>query len=428
MTIAPNLAAPRSFEEQPRVLGRRAWAVLAGAAGASGVALGLTASHGVFAASAALEAEMALILVAVSTCLQFGLGPVVGAMSDRFGVRRVVAAGASALAAGGAAAGELPAAAGAVAYAAGTGVAGACTLTPLLATVSGWFGRHRTLALGLLLTGSGAVALFLPSLLTALLVDHGVGGTWPGRAAGISGAVLMLFAMTAVAQPPTGRSAGTSDAKERLPSWRQLARAVAGDRFLRRFYLSGLVSATGGAFIPTTFLVPLALERGLTAQDGAALVSLLAVAGLVSRLVLPALLVTRWSARQVYLASHLVLAASYLAWAASAVTAASLFLFVVGFGLAFGVWTTVAPTVVADACPDRLGTVLGFLYSAPALGGPLGAVVAGLLWSASGDAAWLAVVGSSSLVLAWWVLLSPSPAPSAAQRRSARPATALSPT
>jgi MFS family permease len=426
MTVARKLTAARSFENKPRELARRAWTVLAGAAGASGVALGLTASHGVFAASDVLKAEIGLLLVAVSTCLQFGLGPVVGVMSDRFGVRRVVAAGAGALAVGGAAAGELPAVAGAVAYATGTGVAGACTLTPLLATVSGWFGRHRTLALGLLLTGSGAGALFLPSLLTALLVEHGVGGTW--RAAGISGAVLMLFAMMAVAKPPSGRSSETSGTKEMRQSWRRTARAVADDRFLRRFYLSGLVSATGGAFIPTTFLVPLALERGLTAQDGAALVSLLAVAGLVSRLVLPALLVTRWSAHQVYLASHLVLAVSYLAWAASAVTTVSLFVFVVGFGLTFGVWTTVAPTVVAEACPDRLGSVLGVLYSAPAVGGPLGAVVAGLLWRASGDAAWLAVVGSSSLVLAWWLLLSPSSAPSVAQRRSARPATALSPT
>ena len=421
----------QQLDQATAVSCRRAWAVVAGAAAVSGVALGLTASHGIFAAADPGQAEMGLVLVAVSTFLQFGLGPLVGALSDRFGVRRVVAAGAGALAAGGTAAGELSATAGAVAYATGTGVAGACTLTPLLATVSGWFERHRTLALGLLLTGSGAGALVLPSLLTALLDEHGAGGTW--RVAGLVGAALMLVGMTAVARPPSSRSTtagtGSHGAAEEHRTWRELASVVANDRFLRRFYLSGMVSATGGAFLPTAFLVPLALERGLSAQDGATLVSLLAVAGLFSRLLLPALLVTRWPTYRVYRVTHLALAACFLAWAASAVTASALFVFAVGFGVTFGVWTTVAPAVVAEACPDRLGAVLGFVYSASAVGGPLGAVAAGLLWRMSGDAASLAVLGGSTLVLAWWLLPAPSPTPSqAAHRASARLATAPSPT
>jgi hypothetical protein len=69
---------------------RRAWSFVAAATLASAVALGTVASHGVLVAAlvpltiAGMGAGA--VLIAVSSICRFGLGPAVGAMSDRFGL------------------------------------------------------------------------------------------------------------------------------------------------------------------------------------------------------------------------------------------------------------------------------------------------------------------------------------------------------
>lgn len=392
----------------------RAWLVVAAGAVVSGVGLGLTGSHGVFLGSGAGAADMGLLLVALSTGLQFGLSPLVGVMTDRVGVRRVVVAGAGALAGGGLVAGHVPVSAGAVAYAIGTGVAGACALTPLLATVSGWFEQRRTLAIGILLAGSGTGALVLPPALTSLMAVQDLATVW--RAAAVGGAALMLVAVLALAQAPdAGRPHGErAHGGSSSEPWSAVARAVLRERCLRRIYLSATVATAGGAFLPTTFLVPLARDRGLSAGDAAALLGLVALVTLGTRMFLPALLAARWSAYRVFVGVHLALAATYLLWAGATVSTSLLVGFVVAFGAGIGVWTTLLPAVVAEVFPARLGTVLGMVYTSPAVGGPVGAVAGGVLWRWSGDAAWLALVGSATLVLAAAIL----PASSSQSRRA----------
>lgn len=370
----------------------RAGGALAGACLASGVALGLTASHGVFVGTEPAERSLGLLLVAVSTGLQFGLGPVTGALS-RHGPRRVVALGALALGAGGATAGLLPTSFGALAYAAGSGIAGACTLTPLLGAVTGWFPSRRTLAVALMLTGSGFGALTLPTVLTWLLEHHSRQAVW--TFAGLGGAVLILIGTGSllpsrvVPMQPQERASTVT-----------VLRKLAGDRFLRRLYLSAVLATAGGAFLPTSFLIPLALERGVERREAAFLLGLLALVTAVSRLVLPAMLVRRWPPYQLYVAAHVALAATYLLWGGTAVVGGFLPVFVIAFGVVIGIWTTLAPVVISDAYPQQAGAALGLLYTAPAVGGLIGPLAGGAVCGLTGDTTWLAVPGCLSLAAA----------------------------
>ena len=100
----------------------------------------------------------------LTSLLYFGLGGVSGAASDRFGPRRVLLVGATALGLGllaTARAGSLGVAL--AAYGIGVGVGVACAYVPMVALVGAWFVRRRTLALGVAVAGIGLGTLDDPA-------------------------------------------------------------------------------------------------------------------------------------------------------------------------------------------------------------------------------------------------------------------------
>jgi MFS family permease len=357
-------------DAQPLLDGRRAWSFVAAASLASAVALGTVTSHGVLVAALApltiAGVGAGAVLVAISAVCQFGLGPVVGRMADRFGVARVVLVGALTYGAGAAtAAVSRDLATSVVVYAVGTGIAGSCTLAPLLAAAAGWHRRRRSAAVAIVSAGNGIGALLLAPLLASSVQELGLRPTWALLGAG--GTALLLLSLTVLRTPPRADGAG------RAPSLRSLFR----DLPFRRLYLAGVLGSA--AVIGTlAYLVPYAAEVGFSARFAAGLLGLTGAIGVVGRL-----LVSTVPPRHVlraYLGTQAVLAASAVFWLAASGGSVHLVVFAVTFGSAAGMWSALAPLVVADAYPQRLASVLGAIYTSPAIGGLLGPLLIGA-WS-----------------------------------------------
>jgi MFS family permease len=380
---------------------RRAWSFVAAATLASAVTLGTVASHGVLVAALApltiAGTGAGAVLVAVSSMCQFGLGPVVGTISDRFGIVRVVLVGTVAYGTGAAvAATSRDPKLSVVAYAIGTGIAGACTLAPLLAAAAGWRHPRRGAAVAIVSAGNGVGALLLAPLLASSVHRQGLPATW--ALLGVVGTALLLVSLTVLRGAPR-RAVGGEHFSLRL---------LFVERSLRRFYLAGVVGSAG-VIGTLAYLVPYAVELGYRPEHAAGLLGLSGAVGIVSRLLVSA--IPPALAFRAYRGSQLGLAASALAWIAAPWRSAYLLVFVVSFGLAAGLWAALAPLVVAHAFPQRLASVLGVLYTSPAIGGALGPVLVGA-WSATVATPQVAWFLAGCLTLAAGVLqpLSPQPA------------------
>jgi MFS family permease len=364
VTVPPGRVRPtRGTDRGPRR--GRAWSVLAAATLAAAIGPGTITTHGVLVAALAgstiAGVTAGAVLVALSAALQFGLGPTIGAATDRHGIRVVVGAGAV-LYAGGAAAAAIATSLGhlelaVLVYAVGTGAAGACTLAPLFATVAGWFDRRRAAAVGIVTAGSGFGSLVLAPWVARVLERDGLGRLW--MVVAVAGGLGLTSAAAALRSPPQATP----------PAPRLRFRTVWADPPLRRFYLAGVLGSTG-MFAAMTYLVPFARELGLRAATPGSLLGLTGAVSIASRLAVGA--VPAAHAYRVYRGSQVVLGAAGVLWWSASHRGGALLAFVVIYGLAAGAWSALAPLVVAEAHADRLASVLGVLYTSPGIGGALG--------------------------------------------------------
>jgi MFS family permease len=359
--------APTSDPTLPSPL--RVWSLVAGATLAAAVGLGTVTSHGVLVAALAPATIFGIgagaVLAAVSSTLQFGLGPLLGRLSVRSGVDRVVLLGAVAfgLGAGTAAAVDVVGISVLV-YAAGTGIAGACTLAPLLAAAGSWHPRWRTVAVAIVSAGNGLGALLLGPWLAGSIDARGFASTWAILAVGGTGLLLASAVSLRMPVRPVGRVA----------PWR--AGQLLSDGPLRRLYVAGILGSTG-LIATLTYLVPFGQRLGLRPVQAAGLLGTVGAVGIISRLLVA--LIPAPSAFHAYRASQLALAASAAAWILAPAAPVLLTAFAIAFGLAAGLWSALAPVVVAVSYPDQLASILGLLFTAPAIGGALGPILGGLV-------------------------------------------------
>jgi MFS family permease len=376
--------------------GPRGWAAVAGGTIAAAVGLGTVSSHGVLVTVledvSLLGVGLGALLVAVSTTLQFTLGPAVGRLTERVGIPAVLTVAAVVYAAGATAAALLTMPWGVLTYAVGTGVAGAITLAPVLATAAGWFVRRRGAAIAIVSAGNGLGALLLAPWLAASLDGRGLRATWLTLA--LAGGALLALAAAIVRTPPTLLPPPVS---------RFRLRTLLADPVLRRLYVSG-VFASGGVIAGLTYLVPFATSLDLGAARAASLLGITGAAGIVSRLAL--VVIPSHAAVRAYRATLLVQCATASLWVAAPVAPALLTVFAVLFGLATGLWSALAPLVLAESHGDRLAPILGALLTAVAIGGTLGPIVASATLRVAPPAA-LGLLLGVVLLVAHRVLLPP---------------------
>jgi MFS family permease len=230
------------------------WFVALSAFIAGFVAFGVMYSFGAFFTS--MEAEFHASRTATSAffaatgMLFYFFGSITGRLSDRFGPRRIVLAGAVIMGTGL----TLTAAAprmwtGYLTYGVGAGIGASCAYIPTLALVGGWFTRHRTTALGLAAAGTGCGTLLMPPVAAALIQAHGWRTAYVLFAAS-SFILLLICACLARPSPLVQRHQMTMELRD-----------IVRSRPFALLYASWVL-ATTGLIMAMVFLVPFAHDVG----------------------------------------------------------------------------------------------------------------------------------------------------------------------
>ncbi len=361
---------------------RRGWRVVA----ASAVGVGTGAGLYQYLSSlfvAPLEAAFGWDRGEIGSAAALGLlgalaAPVVGRIADGYGVRRVATLCILVVAATHVALSMMT---GAIwQFMAGIAVIGiaapGCTGLVYSRAVNGWFDQGRGLALGVMSSGLSIATLLLSPLVAAVIAEHGIRGGY-----------LALAAITALVGLPIVRL-GVREPPPRIEPHPPLAAPADGLRpALRRpaFWLLAaimfLVNAPAAGVL--TQLVPLLIDKGLSAEAAAGYLALFAGAILAGRLGV-GWLFDRLSPRHVAAAVTLAGAIGCLLLLSSVplgLAAAGLLL----VGLLQGAETDVLGYFVARLFGrSGYGAIYGALFTASLLGTAAGIVGFGRLFAATG--------------------------------------------
>lgn len=355
---------------------RYGWVVVAGAF--TLMLVGFSAAYSFAAFFAAFEAEFAAsrgdIALVFSLCafLWFSSGAPAGMLADRFGARRVALAGIACLVA------ALWAASAArslhtlyAIYSIGIGIGVGLVYVPSVGAVQPWFKANRAFASGLAIAGIGA-GNFAGPLLAAWWI--GLFG-WRGAYLMLAVFVLVLGGIAAALLRTMSK---TTSQAEGLP----LREALKTAPFWLLF--ASLVFSCIGLFVPMVHLSPYATDAGYSQAQGVALVSLIGVGSLLGRFTVgaPADRIGRLPS---LCAMYAGLGIMFLLWyAASAYW--MLVVFAVVFGICYGAYVALLPTIVMDLYgPRSVSGIIGCLYSGCGLGTLVGPWLAGVAYDAVGS-------------------------------------------
>ena len=353
----------------------RAWVVGAAAFLAMLVVFGIAYSYGAFLPEIAEEFSSGRAAVSgvfsLTTFALFGLGLPTGAAADRFGPRPVLLVGAVSLVGGlllTAAASSLWVAY--LGFGLGVGFAVACGYVPMVALVGGWFERLRTLAVGLAVSGIGLGTLIGAPLAAGLIDSLGWRSAYVALAVG-GGGVLVLCSLV-VGPAPMDLS------QEGLP-----LREAVRNRAYQLLYLSAMLLSVA-LFVPFVHLPTYAQEQGIDPVLAAGLVGVIGAASIVGRLVLAGL-AARLGALRTFQTTFAIMAISFAVWwLGGGYPVLAVFAALLGVG--YGGFVAVSPAVLAEAFgTQRLGGLLGLMYTSAAIGSAFGPPVAGSLRDATGS-------------------------------------------
>ena len=355
---------------------RYGWVVVAAAFTLMFVGFGAAYSFAAFFAAfeaefGALRGDIALVF-SLCAFLWFSSGAPGGMLADRFGARRVALAGVVCL--------VLALWAASVAqsltmlyavYSIGIGVGVGLVYVPSVGAVQPWFSANRAFASGIAVAGIGA-GNFAGPLLAAWWIER---FGWRGAYLALAIFVLLLGGVAAVALRQKEHSA--SGPREGIP----LNAAVRTAPFWLLF--ASLVLSCIGLFVPMVHLSPYATDAGYTQAQGVALVSLIGVGSLLGRFTIgaPADRIGRLPS---LCAMYAGLGVMFLLWyAASAYW--MLVVFALVFGVCYGAYVALLPTIVMDLYgPRSVSGIIGCLYSGCGLGTLLGPWLAGVAYDTVG--------------------------------------------
>lgn len=381
--------------EAPGLDGGRAWLMAGAGFVACFVAFGVAYSFGAFFKPIAHEfgasRAQTSALFAITGALYSLLGLGTGYLSDRYGPRRVVMAGAVAMAAG-----LLGAASvhrlwlSCASYGLGVGIGVACAYVPMVALVGGWFSRNRNIALGIAVSGIGAGTLVCSPASAKLIDRYG----WREAYVILSVASLVLLSGCAMVSrpPPLGAAAPRG----------HLGNLSRSPDFIR-LYLACLLSSVT-IYIPFVYLPDFAQSLGLREVVAAGLVGIIGAASVAGRLSF-GMIADRTGILTLFKGSMLVLALSYIVWPVAR-GYPMLLLFALVMGSAYGGLVSLTPAVVAELFGiEGLGAMLGALYTSSAISALAGPPLAGFVIDEGGSYSWAAALAAGAGLAAFAFLL-----------------------
>ncbi|SHL97748.1 Predicted arabinose efflux permease, MFS family [Bradyrhizobium lablabi] len=317
--------------------------------------------------------------------LYFGLGVVSGPLADRFGSRRLAVAGMLLTGLGLAAASaarSLPEVY--AAYGLGVGLGVGCAYVPAIGAVQRWFVRRRGFASGLAVSGIGIGTLVMPPLASLLIATLGWRGAYlalGALAAGVGGGLALL-----IENDPRRRGLGPDGdpprpgAQPALVEGASVRAAIRSPRFIS-LYAACLICAFG-VFVPFVHLVPYAQDHGIAPASAVLLLGVIGIGSTAGRFFLGGL-ADRIGRRLSLLLMFIGMAFALAIWVfATDLTSLAAFAFV--YGVFYGGWVAVLPSVVMDYFGGRnVSGLIGILYTSVAFGTLIGPSAAGFAFDLS---------------------------------------------
>jgi MFS family permease len=375
----------------------RAWRMVAAAFVAMCAVYGVAYSFGAFfkpmAAEFGARRSATSAVFSITVLVWCFLGPVTGHLSDRFGPRIVVGTGAVVMGAGLALTSTIDRLwLGYLTYGLGVGVGVACAYVPMVAVVGGWFLRRRNTALGIAVAGIGFGTVFGAPIAAASISHIGWRATYLAFAAAVT--LILLGCAWIVERPPvhvTPSPAGSLRDALRSPAF--------------GFMYASSVMVSIVIFVPFVYLPSFAHDRGASEFASAALVGIIGGASVAGRMGLGSL-ADRAGVVRLYQASFLVLALSYGIWL-SAASYPIMVVFALVMGAGYGGYVALSPAVVAHLFgTNRMGTMLGALYTSGGFGAMVGPPLVGLIIDRTGSYV-VAIAAAFAVALASFALLIP---------------------
>ncbi len=320
------------------------------------------------------------------------LGPVTGHLSDRFGPRIVVATGAIGMGVGLALTSIIDRLwLGYLSYGLGVGVGVACAYVPMVAVVGGWFLRRRNTALGIAVAGIG-FGTVCGAPIAAELIDH-LGWRATYLVFAIASTVILLGCAWMVERPPVHVTVSRV----------QLRDALRSPAF--GFLYASSVTVSIVIFLPFVYLPSFAHDHGASEFASAALVGIIGGASVAGRMGLGSM-ADRAGVVRLYQASILVLALSYGLWLAAA-SYPMMVVFAIVMGAGYGGYVALSPAVVAHLFgTQRMGTMLGALYTSGGIGAMVGPPMVGVIIDHTGSYR-VAIAAALVVAIASFALLIP---------------------
>jgi MFS family permease len=317
--------------------------------------------------------------------LYFGLGIVSGPLADRFGSRYLAVGGMVVTGLGLAAASAAHSLAEVyLAYGLGVGLGVGCAYVPAIGAVQRWFVRRRGFASGLAVSGIGVGTLAMPPLASFLITALGWRNAYlalGALAAAVGGGFSLL-----IENDPRDRSLGPdgdpppAGAQPARPEGASVSEAIRSARFIS-LYAACLICSFG-VFVPFVHLVPYARDHGATASSAVLLLGVIGIGSTAGRFLLGGL-ADRIGRQSSLLLMFAGMALALAVWAISTnLWQLTAFAFV--YGVFYGGWVAVLPTVVMDHFGGRnVSGLIGILYTSVAFGTLIGPSAAGFAFDFS---------------------------------------------
>jgi MFS family permease len=357
--------------------------------------VGFTAAYSFAAFFGAFESEFGAarghiaLVFSVAAFLWFLLGAPGGVIADRIGPRRVALVGVMFLVAALWLASEARSLAVLYAtYSIGVGVGVGLVYVPSIGAVQPWFSANRAFASGLAVAGIGAGNIAGPLLAAWWIGLYG----WRGAYVALAFFVLALGGAAAllVRQHPAVSAAGPAAGVS-------LRSAMRGRTFW--FIYASLILSCVGLFVPMVHLSPYAQDAGYSEAQGVALVSLIGLGSLLGRFTIGGVAdrlgrIPSLGAMYCGLGLMLVLWWSTKTWWVLAV-------FALVFGICYGAYVALVPTIVMDLYGARsVSGIIGTLYTGAGLGTLVGPWLTGAAFDAFGAYDWPILIAAALSFLA----------------------------
>ncbi len=279
------------------------------------------------------------------------------------------------------------------------GGATAAIFAPMMATVTGWFDTHRSLAVSLVSAGMGMAPMTM-SPLAAWLVSHHDWRTSMLILAVVVGAIMIPAALLVRRAPAYEADRSAPSAAAASDSEMSLAEALRSPQFIVLLLTTFFCCATHSG--PIIHTVSYAVTCGIPMIAAVTIYSVEGLAGMGGRIAF-GLLGDRFGAKRVLVAGLLAQAFGALAYVFVRELAA-FYVVAALFGFIYAGTMPLYSVLARENFPMRMmGTVIGGSAMAGSLGMAAGPVAGGLIYDTFASYAWL-YIGSWAVGLGAFVI------------------------